>query len=204
MRTLLLTVVALIAFAANSVLARLGLTTGEIGPWTFSIVRVLSGAIVLTFLVSRRNGLMQSTRCGSWDGSIALLVYAAFFSYAYLSLPAGTGALILFAMVQVTMVGAGLFLGERLSPLQWLGSALAMGGLVYLLTPSIEPPEPIGAMAMGLAGIGWGVHSLLGRKDLAEQTPTEKTAGNFVRAALIVVLLSEICSDRHVVQLYRS
>ena len=189
MRTLILTLIALIAFAANSVLARLGLTIGEIGPWGFSLIRLVSGAVILALLVSRKNGVIKAAAYGSWSGATALLVYAAFFSYAYLSLPAGTGALILFALVQVTMVGAGLFLGERLTALQWLGSILAMGGLIYLLTPNIAPPDPIGAFAMALAGLGWGIYSLLGR-NASSQSPTEKTAGNFLRAALLAALLS--------------
>ena len=189
MRTLILTLIALIAFAANSVLARLGLTIGEIGPWGFSLIRLVSGAVILALLVSRKNGVIKAATYGSWSGAAALLVYAAFFSYAYLSLPAGTGALILFALVQVTMVGAGLFLGERLTALQWLGSILAMGGLIYLLTPNIAPPDPIGAFAMALAGLGWGIYSLLGR-NTSSQSPTEKTAGNFLRAALLAALLS--------------
>ena len=189
MRTLILTLIALIAFAANSVLARLGLTIGEIGPWGFSLIRLVSGAVILALLVSRKNGVIKAATYGSWSGAAALLVYAAFFSYAYLSLPAGTGALILFALVQVTMVGAGLFLGERLTTLQWLGSILAMGGLIYLLTPNIAPPDPIGAFAMALAGLGWGVYSLLGR-NTSSQSPTEKTAGNFLRGALLAALLS--------------
>ena len=189
MRTLILTLIALIAFAANSVLARLGLTIGEIGPWGFSLIRLVSGAVILALLVSRKNGVIKAATYGSWSGAAALLVYTAFFSYAYLSLPAGTGALILFALVQVTMVGAGLFLGERLTALQWLGSILAMGGLIYLLTPNIAPPDPIGAFAMALAGLGWGIYSLLGR-NTSSQSPTEKTAGNFLRAALLAALLS--------------
>ena len=189
MHTLILTLIALIAFAANSVLARLGLTIGEIGPWGFSLIRLVSGAVILALLVSRKNGVIKAATYGSWSGAAALLVYAAFFSYAYLSLPAGTGALILFALVQVTMVGAGLFLGERLTALQWLGSILAMGGLIYLLTPNIAPPDPIGAFAMALAGLGWGIYSLLGR-NTSSQSPTEKTAGNFLRAALLAALLS--------------
>ena len=94
MRTLILTLIALIAFAANSVLARLGLTIGEIGPWGFSLIRLVSGAVILALLVSRKNGVIKAATYGSWSGAAALLVYAAFFSYAYLSLPAGTGALI--------------------------------------------------------------------------------------------------------------
>jgi len=196
MRTLALTLIALIAFAANSVLARLGLTIGEIGPWSFSLIRIVSGAAILALLISCKRGIINGARHGTWYGAAALLIYASFFSYAYLSLPAGTGALILFALVQVTMVSAGLFLGERLTALQWLGTALAMGGLIYLLTPNIAPPEPIGAAAMAIAGIGWGIYSLLGRRSKTASTltdpstPTEKTAGNFIRAALLAAIIS--------------
>lgn len=191
MRVALLTITALIAFAANSVLTRLGLTIGDIGPWSFSLIRLTSGALILALWMSRKNGITQSIKYGSWPGALALLIYAAFFSYAYLSLPAGTGALILFAMVQVTMLGTGLCLGERLLALQWLGSILAMGGLIYLLTPNIAPPSPIGALAMSAAGIGWGVYSLLGRRAAAPaQDPTSQTAGNFLRASLIACIVT--------------
>ncbi|MEP1231054.1 MAG: DMT family transporter [Litorimonas sp.] len=189
MRTLLLTLAALIAFAANSVLTRIGLTLGEIGPWSFTLIRLLSGAIILTTLAQHKAGTRHNVwHSGSWRGAIALLIYASFFSYAYLSLPAGTGALILFAMVQVTMLGAGLISGERFSKIQWLGTGLAMGGLVYLLTPNIAPPSPLGALLMALAGIGWGIYSLLGRQNTID--PTAQTAGNFLRAAPIIIILS--------------
>ena len=206
MRIFCLTLIALIAFAANSVLARLGLTIGEIGPWSFSLIRLISGAVMLALLIGFKAGRVEgffnrlkiSLTQSSWRGAIALLIYAGFFSYAYISLPAGTGALILFAMVQVTMLGGGLIIGERLSALQWAGSALAMGGLVYLLTPNIAPPSPIGAFAMSLSGIGWGVYSLLGRrvklgpksKSGPQHGPTSQTAGNFLRAALLAIFLS--------------
>jgi len=191
MRTALLTIAALIAFAANSVLARLGLTIGEIGPWSFTLIRLVSGAAMLAFLISRKSSLSDSLSQSSWRGAAALIIYAGFFSYAYISLPTGTGALILFSMVQITMLGGGLLLGERLSALQWLGSGLAMGGLIYLLTPNIAPPSPIGALTMCLSGIGWGVYSLLGRaKTGQKKDPTLQTAGNFLRGAGIAMLLS--------------
>ena len=191
MRAFLLTIAALIAFAANSVLARIGLTLGEIGPWSFTLIRLISGALILTAIIGLKTQAKpqsQIWQSGSWRGASALLIYAVTFSYAYLSLPAGTGALILFAMVQITMLGAGLLMGERLSKLQWTGAALAMGGLIYLLTPNIAPPSPIGALLMGLAGVGWGAYSLLGRQTGID--PSAQTAGNFLRAAPIILLFS--------------
>jgi len=186
-----LTLIALIAFAANSVLARLGLTLGDIGPWSFSLIRILSGAFILALLVMRQktDAPRNVWQNGSWRGAATLLIYASFFSYAYLTLPTGTGALILFAMVQITMLGAAFIYGERLTAVQIFGSILAMGGLIYLLTPSIEAPSPVGALMMAIAGIGWGLYSLLGRNK-AHKNPTAQTAGNFLRAAVIALLVS--------------
>jgi len=174
-----LTAFTMIAFAANSVLGRLGLQGGDIGAGSFALIRLISGALVLAMLVSP----MRAVRSGSWKGSFALFIYAAFFSYAYLQLAAGTGALILFAIVQITMVGAGLLSGERFTPLQWTGLLSALLALGWLLSPGLEAPPLIGALAMTIAGIGWGAYSLLGRNTGAD--PTHNTAGNFLRASLI-------------------
>lgn len=179
---LFLASLALIAFAANSVLARLALIDGAIGPLGFTTLRILSGAVFLVLLV----GLRRARIAGNWAGALALLGYALFFSLAYLSLPAGTGALILFAMVQITMLGVGLITGERLRLLQWFGAALAVMGLIYLLSPGIAAPDPLGALAMGISGICWGAYSLLGR---GGSDPTAQTAGNFARAAFVVAVM---------------
>ena len=182
-RIFALTALAMVAFAANSILARLALTGDDIGPWGFTAIRFISGAICLALIIEPTRTFRQ----GSWKAALALLLYGLFFSYAYISLAAGTGALILFAAVQITMIGGGLMAGERLRILQWLGVALAMGGLVYLMVPNIAPPSPIGAAMMALAGLGWGLYSLMGR---GQGEPTALTAGNFLRAAIICAVLS--------------
>lgn len=182
-RILLLTLLALIAFAANSVLARAALIGAEIGPWSFTAIRLVSGALVLALIAGPGQVLSQ----GNWRSAAYLLAYAGFFSFAYIALPTGTGALILFALVQATMIGVGLKLGERLNTLQWVGAGLAMLGLVVLLGPGVTAPAPIGAMAMAVAGISWGLYSLKGR---GGGDPTRETAGNFVKASALVAFLS--------------
>ena len=183
LRLLSLTTLAMIAFAANSILARLALADGEIGPWSFTAIRFISGAICLALII----GPTKTLRQGSWRAAFALLLYGIFFSYAYILLAAGTGALILFAAVQITMVGGGLLAGERLKALQWAGLMLAIIGLVYLMLPKIAPPSPIGAAMMSAAGVGWGLYSLMGR---GKGDPTALTAGNFLRAAIICGVLT--------------
>ena len=183
LRILTLTALAMIAFAANSILARLALAGGDIGPWSFTAIRFISGAICLALIIGPHKTLRQ----GSWSAALALLLYGAFFSYAYISLAAGTGALILFAAVQITMIGGGLLSGERLRLLQWLGLALAMCGLIYLMLPNIAPPSPIGAAMMAMAGLGWGLYSLMGR---GKGNPTALTAGNFLRAAIVCTIVT--------------
>ncbi len=179
----LLTVLTLMAFAANSVLARLALIEGQAGPWGFTAIRILSGALVLMLLVGPRNSLKE----GSWRGAGALLVYAVLFSFAYLMLATGTGALILFAAVQLTMLGWGYFKGERLTPLQWTGFTLAVAGLVYLLSPGLKAPSLLGSALMLLAGLGWGIYSIIGK---GAGNPTAQTAGNFIGAAFVMAALS--------------
>lgn len=182
-RILLLTALALTAFAANSVLARAALMGGGIGPWSFTLIRLVSGAVMLALIA----GPQRVLSAGNWRSAFALLAYAALFSFAYIALPAGTGALILFALVQMTMIGAGLMLGERLKTLQWAGAGLAMLGLLVLLGPGIAAPSPVGGLAMALAGIAWGLYSLRGR---GAGDPLGETAGNFVKAAVLVAALT--------------
>ncbi len=181
-RTILLTALALVAFAGNSVLARLAIIDGAIGPAAFTGVRILSGAAVLCLLV----GLRDARGGGSWSGALSLLGYAALFSLAYLELSTGTGALILFASVQITMIGWGMRAGERLGSLQVLGVVLALGGLIWLLLPGLSQPDPLAAALMIGSGLCWGVYSLLGRGTGA---PSVVTAGNFLRASLLAVPL---------------
>ena len=184
LRLFFITGLAMTAFAANSVLARLAMAGGEAGPWAFTLLRILSGALVLALIVSPG----RAVRAGSWASAAALLAYAAFFSLAYLSLTTGTGALILFALVQITMIGWGLAIGERLSAARWAGMALAVGGLVWLLMPGLQAPPLTGALLMAVAGIGWGIYSLAGRK---AEVALVSTAANFVLATglgLVVLL----------------
>ena len=184
--TVLLTLLAMIAFAANSVLCRLALGAGHIDAASFASVRVISGAIALAAIVFyRSNGRIE--RDANWRSALALFVYMVFFSFAYLSLGAGTGALILFAAVQLTMFIVALRSGEILSPLSWLGLLLAIGGLVYLVSPGVTAPEPVGAVLMTIAGIAWGVYSLLGRQ-VAD--PTRATAWNFLLSVPLVMITS--------------
>ena len=117
----------------------------------------------------------------------ALLVYGVFFSYAYLMLDAGVGALILFAIVQFTMLGIGFFAGDRLSLYQWIGFFIAAAGLIYLLSPGLSAPPLLGALMMSAAGIGWGLYSVFGK---GAGDPIAKTCGNFQRAALLLLLAS--------------
>ncbi|WP_109047903.1 DMT family transporter [Azospirillum sp. TSA6c] len=184
-RAALLTVLAMLAFAANSILCRLALTQTVIDPAGFTLVRIASGAASL-WLIARATGHAKAG-AGSWRGAAALLAYAAAFSFAYLTMTAGTGALLLFGAVQATMILVGLYRGERLVPLQWGGLALALGGLALLLAPGLSAPDPLGALLMVVAGAAWGIYSLLGR---ASCDPIATTAGNFLRAAPMAAVLA--------------
>lgn len=180
LRTLLLTSLAMIAFAANSILGRLGLVETEIGAGTFAGIRILSGAVILVLICRVQGRTLQ----GSWTGGLSLLAYAVCFSYAYIALPAGLGAIILFAMVQFTMLSWGFAQGERFSALQSLGSIIAGLAFIWLLSPRLDAPPLWAAIAMMAAGIGWGVYSLRGR---GVHDPTGATAGNFVYATVLAV-----------------
>jgi drug/metabolite transporter (DMT)-like permease len=182
-RPLLLTACALVAFAANSVLCRAALGTGAIDAWSFTALRLASGAAVLTLLVARRSPGARRDG-GSWSGAALLTLYALPFSLAYIQLDTGTGALLLFGAVQLTMIAAGLVSGERPGALEWLGLAGAAAGVAYLVSPGVSAPAPAGALAMVAAGVGWGLYSLRGRRAGA---PLLVTAGNFRRATLIVL-----------------
>jgi drug/metabolite transporter (DMT)-like permease len=177
-RVLPLTLIALVAFAANSILCRLAFERSDIDAASFTSIRLLSGALMLWLIVALR----RSTHGigGSWASATALFVYAAAFSFAYVSLPTGVGALLLFGAVQATMILAGLRAGERLNGRQGTGLLLALGGLGYLLLPGLSAPPLGGSLLMLAAGIAWGVYSLRGR---GTADPLGATAGNFLRAA---------------------
>lgn len=184
-RTAVLTLIAMIAFAANSLLCRLALRETGIDAASFTAIRIGSGALVLWLIVILRGGGIRSH--GSWASGLALFAYAAAFSYAYVSLPAAAGALLLFGAVQATMIGYGLAHGERFNRRQTIGLLLAAGGLVGLLLPGLSAPPPGGAVLMIGAGVAWGVYSLRGR---GAANPTAVTAGNFVRALPFAAALS--------------
>lgn len=188
---LLLTTLAMIAFAGNSLLCRAALKDTGIDPASFTAIRLASGALIL-FLVATAVRHARSG-AGNWPSALALFAYAAGFSFAYVSLPAATGALLLFGAVQATMIGHGLWRGERFRGAQWLGLALALAGLVGLLLPGLTAPPLAGSLLMLGAGVAWGVYSLRGR---GAGDPTRVTAGNFLRAAPIAALLSLATLDR--------
>jgi len=183
--TLAFTAAAMLAFAANSLLCRLALLQGGIDPASFGAVRIVSGAIALALIVRWRAGGAKEAG-GDWLSAAMLFAYVAFFSFAYVSLAAGTGALILFGAVQLTMFGAALRAGERFAPLACAGLAVAALGLVYLVLPGVSAPPIVGAVLMALAGVAWGVYSLRGRGAL---DPLGATAGNFLRAAPMALVL---------------
>ncbi|HLS82917.1 MAG TPA: DMT family transporter [Steroidobacter sp.] len=188
---LLLTVAAMLAFAGNSLLCRLAFQHTSIDAAAFTTLRLVSGAAVLWTLVRLRD--KRSDVAGSWWSALALFVYAATFSFAYLSLTVATGALLLFGAVQVTMIGYGLYVGERFSRIQLVGLLLACTGLVYLLTPGLSAPPLVGAALMIAAGAAWGVYTLRGK---AAGDPTQATAGNFVRSVPFALALSLLMLDR--------
>jgi drug/metabolite transporter (DMT)-like permease len=178
MRVVILTLLAMVAFASNSLLCRLALRQTTIDAASFTLIRLLSGVIALWLIViTRKPGRT----------TLALFAYAAAFSFAYISLSVGTGALLLFGMVQATMIFWGLRKGERLNARQWFGLAIALGGLVALVFPGLSAPPIGGALLMTGAGIAWGIYSLRGK---GAGDPTSVTAGNFWRSVVFAAVLS--------------
>ncbi|WP_134052453.1 DMT family transporter [Rheinheimera aquimaris] len=186
-RAVLLTILALLAFAGNSLLCRMALAYTSMDAASFTTVRLLSGALVLWLLVALRSGSSQAQ--GSWLSALALFVYAAGFSFAYLQLNTGIGALILFGAVQSGMIGYGLWRGERFSARQWLGLLMACAGLTGLLLPGLSAPPLMGSMLMLTAGFAWAVYSLRGK---GAANPLQVTAGNFIRTLPMTLLLSVV------------
>jgi len=186
-RTLLLTALAMLAFAANSLLCRAALQQASIDPASFASVRLASGAAMLAVLM-RWRATEAAALATDWLAVLMLWLYVAGFSFAYLTLSAGTGALILFGAVQLTMFGAGLRAGERFAPQAWVGLGLALAGLLYLVAPGVAAPAPLGALLMGVAGAAWGVYSLRGRR--ASGNPLASTARNFLCATPLALLMS--------------
>lgn len=182
----------MIAFASNSLLCRAALKQTSIDAASFTFIRIFSGAIALWLVMNLRR-MIQTTRSsrlgGNWISALALLLYAAGFSFAYVAVAAGTGALLLFGAVQATMILWGLHKGERLRLIQILGLIVAMAGLVVLLFPGLSAPPLFGSILMLGAGIAWGVYSLRGK---SEKNPVAATSGNFVRAVPFAAVVSII------------
>ncbi|WP_421681708.1 DMT family transporter [Stutzerimonas urumqiensis] len=190
-RTLLLTTLAMFAFAGNSLLCRLALRDTAIDPASFTTVRLIAGAVTLWLLLRMRRG--DRPAGGDWFGAAALFVYAAAFSFAYVGLAAGTGALLLFGAVQLSMIAWGLLRGERLWRWQIVGLLLALAGLLILLLPGARSPSLGSALLMLLAGIAWGAYSLRGR---GVPDSLAATAGNFLRAVPMAVVLAVLMLSR--------
>lgn len=186
-KTITLTCLALIALSANSVLCRLALENDAIDASSFTVLRLLSGAIVLLIIISTtRNTAVTSSR-GSWSASFMLFLYAITFSYAYISLDTGTGALILFGSVHITMILLSHISGTRLHITEWFGVIIAFAGFIYLILPGITTPSFIGFLLMTVAGIAWGIYTLKGH---GSKSPLMDTAYNFFRTIPFVVLLA--------------
>ena len=191
MNTVMLTFAAMLAFAANSLLCRLALGQGLIDAASFASIRVISGAVLLSLLVLprwRAHGRSPT----DWRSAAMLFTYMAFFSFAYLSLDAGTGALVLFSAVQLTMFIVALRGGEQFPLLSWTGLSMAIFGLIYLVSPGVTAPDPLGAILMTIAGIAWGFYSLLGR---GVANPMEATANNFIYSVPLVIIVSLLFID---------
>ncbi len=185
LRLLILTTLAMLAFAGNSLLCRAALDHTRIDATSFTTIRLLSGALALWLFVQIR--VSRPAGAGNWTSAFALFAYAAGFSFAYINISAATGALLLFGTVQMTMISHGLWRGERFTPSQWGGLVLALGGLVTLLLPGLTAPPLPSAGLMLCAGVAWAAYSLRGK---GAGDPTRVTAGNFLRAVPFSLALS--------------
>jgi drug/metabolite transporter (DMT)-like permease len=208
LKLFLLTSLTMCAFAANSVFNRLSLAEGEIGPSGFALIRTFSGAAILLLLV-----VLQSNKGASSSRTnisvkhlslsklsliniapmLALSVYILGFSYAYVTLDAGLGALILFGGVQITMFLGALYKREAISTQRWVGSLLAFCGMVWLFAPADDQLPILQALLMGTAAVGWGIYSLLGRK---VTNPLRQTQRSFCFALPLVFLVYLVVPDK--------
>lgn len=187
LKIVILIALALMAFAANSILSRLALETHAMDAFGFTIIRLLAGSVVLLAILSFSQTRSSTEAKGSWFASVMLFVYALSFSYAYLSLETGTGALILFGAVQITMILVSVYSGSRLHPTEWLGMIIAFVGFVYLILPDVSTPSVTGFLLMTIAGMAWGIYTLKGQKS---QNPLSDTAYNFLRTTPFVICLA--------------
>lgn len=213
MKAALYTTTALIAFAANSLLCRMALADGAIDAWNFTAIRLLSGAACLSLIMLLQAHFLKRTRLkqsslkqtalqqtgnvdktilkeqGDWLSAISLVIYAICFSVAYQALDTGTGALILFSAVQLTMIGWGIYNKERLNGVQWLALLIALIGFIYLMLPSAAMPSLSGALIMAISGIAWGIYSIRGKTCVS---PLRTTGFNFLRSLVAVPILALI------------
>lgn len=213
MKAALYTIIALIAFAANSLLCRMALADGAIDAWNFTAIRLLSGAACLGLIMLLQAHFLKRTRLkqsslkqtalqqtgsvdknvpkekGDWLSAISLVIYAICFSVAYQVLDTGTGALILFSAVQLTMIGWGIYNKERLNGVQWLALLIALIGFIYLMLPSAAMPSLSGALIMVISGIAWGIYSIRGKTCVS---PLRTTGFNFLRSLVVVPILALI------------
>jgi drug/metabolite transporter (DMT)-like permease len=185
--TLALTLLTLMAFASNSLLTRLALGAGEIDAATFTTLRLAAGAAALALIIRTRADARLRLRPSEWGGPIVLFAYAVPFSFAYLRIGAATGALVLFGVVQLTMIGWGVARGQRPTPSEWVGVGMASAGLVVLTLPSATRPDPFGLLLMAAAGVGWGVYSLAGR---TSRDPVAVNARSFVWSCPPAILVN--------------
>lgn len=200
MKVTLYTLIALIAFAANSLLCRMALAEGYIDALSFTIVRLSSAAVCLGIIMATQfyylrhrtsklshpfNDKILSEK-GSWLSSISLVIYALCFSIAYVELETGTGALILFSAVQLTMISWGIYKKETLSAVQWVAFIIAIAGFVYLMLPSTAMPSLLAAMLMAVSGVAWGIYSIRGKTCAS---PLRATGFNFIRSLVVIPIL---------------
>lgn len=202
MKATLYTVIALIAFAANSLFCRMALAEGYIDAWNFTIIRLISAAACLGIIIAVHTQYLKHNRSldgatvkekGSWLSSTSLVIYALCFSIAYVELDTGTGALILFSAVQLTMIGWGIYKKEQLSALQWLAFIVAVVGFIYLMLPSAAMPSLSAATLMAISGSAWGVYSIRGKSCVS---PLRATGFNFIRSLVAVPILLLVAMSR--------
>ena len=186
MKAVLLTAISLLAFAGNSILCRIALGNNEIDAANFTSIRLLSGIISLILLYKLLNKDHQTISKGSWQASFMLFVYAIAFSYAYLTLETGTGALILFASVQMTLLGISFISGKKILALEWLGLAIAFSGFIYLVLPTLSTPSISGFILMSISGVAWGFYTLAGQ---SSTNPLSDTMFNFIRTLPLFIIL---------------
>ncbi len=186
LKTLLYTLLAILAFAGNSVLCRLALGNGDIDGASFTVIRLLSGMVMLLLLVKLTSSKKATASTSRWWAAGVLFIYAVTFSYAYLTLDTATGALVLFGAVQLTMIFFSLISGKRLHFFEWLGALIAFLGLVVLVLPELTRPSLIGFILMVCSGLAWGIYTLMGRRSTH---PLQETASNFMRTSPLVLVL---------------